>query len=99
MFSHCVKIVQIRIFFWSVFSCFRTEYRDLRSNSTYSIRIQKNTDDKKLRIWTIFTQCQPSHDTTILPIRSFGKTIIYQQNFMSCYGLCILGREYHQQNL
>ena len=26
---HCVKSVQIRSYFWSVFSCIRTEYRDL----------------------------------------------------------------------
>ena len=29
--KHCVKSVQIRSHFWSVFSCIRTEYRDLRS--------------------------------------------------------------------
>ena len=29
---HCVKSVQIRSFFWSVFSCIRTEYGDLRSS-------------------------------------------------------------------
>ena len=28
---HCVKSVQIRSFLWSVFSCIRTEYGDLRS--------------------------------------------------------------------
>ena len=27
--GHCVKSVQIRSFFWSVFSCIRTEYGDL----------------------------------------------------------------------
>ena len=32
----CVKSVQIRSFFWSVFSCIRTEYRDL-------LRIQSDT--------------------------------------------------------
>ena len=26
---HCMKIVQISSFFWSLFSCIRTEYRDL----------------------------------------------------------------------
>ena len=41
---HCVKSVQIRSFFWSVFSCIRT------------VRIKENTDQKKLRIWTLFTQ-------------------------------------------
>ena len=28
---HCVKSFQIRSYFWSVFSCIRTEYEDLRS--------------------------------------------------------------------
>ena len=54
--EHCVKGVQIRSVFWSVFSCTRTEYRDLRSKSPYSVRIQENTDQKILRIWTLFTQ-------------------------------------------
>ena len=27
---HCVKSVHIRSFFWSVFSCIRTEYRKIR---------------------------------------------------------------------
>ena len=54
---HCVKSVQIRSFFWSVFSCIRTEYGDFRIKSLYSVRIQENTDQKKLHIWTLFTQC------------------------------------------
>ena len=54
---HCVKSIQIRIFFWSVFSCIRAECGELRSKSPYSVRIQENTDQKKLRIWTLFTQC------------------------------------------
>ena len=36
---HLVKSVQIRRFFWPVFSCIRTEYGDLRSKSAYSVRI------------------------------------------------------------
>ena len=54
--SHCVKSVQIRSFFWSVFSCIWTEYGDLRSNSPYSVWIWENTDQTKLRIWTLFMQ-------------------------------------------
>ena len=34
---HCVKSVQIRSFFWSVFSGIRTEYGDLRSKSAFSV--------------------------------------------------------------
>ena len=51
--EHYVKGVQIRSVFWSVFSCTRTKYGDLRSKSPY---IQENTDQKILRIWTLFTQ-------------------------------------------
>ena len=43
---HFVKSVQIRSFLWSLFSC----------KSPYSVRIQENADQKKLRIWTLFTQ-------------------------------------------
>ena len=38
--------VQIRSFFWSVFSCIRTEYRELQSKCPYQVRIQENTDQK-----------------------------------------------------
>ena len=31
-------------------------YRVLRSKSRYSVQIKENTDQKKLRIWTLFTQ-------------------------------------------
>ena len=34
---HCVKIVQIRSSFWSVFSCIQTEYVEIRSISPYSV--------------------------------------------------------------
>ena len=32
----------------------RTEYGDLLRNSPDSVRVQENTDQKKLRIWTLF---------------------------------------------
>ena len=53
---HRVKSVQIRIFFWFVFFRIRTEYGEIRSISPYSGRMQENTDQKKLRIWILFTQ-------------------------------------------
>ena len=53
---HCVKNVQIRSFFWSVFSHIRTEYGDLLCKPMYSVRMRKNKDQKKLRIYTLFTQ-------------------------------------------
>ena len=30
---HCVKIVQIRSYFWSVFSCIQSEYRKIRTRN------------------------------------------------------------------
>ena len=33
-------------FFWSVFSCLRAEYGEMRSFSPYSVRIRENTDQK-----------------------------------------------------
>ena len=52
----CMKSVQMRTFFWSLFSTIRTEYADLRNLSPFSVQIQENTDHKKLRIRTLFTQ-------------------------------------------
>ena len=40
-----VKSVQMRCFFWSVFSCIRTEHEDIRI-SPYSVRMRGNTNQK-----------------------------------------------------
>ena len=53
--NHCVKSGQIQSFFWSVFSRIRTEYGEILSISLYSVRMRENTDQKRLRIWTLFT--------------------------------------------
>ena len=46
---HYVKSVQIWRFFWSIFFL-------------YSVQIKENTDQKKLGIWTLLTQCLISTD-------------------------------------
>ena len=43
-------------FFWSVFTRIWIEYGDLLRKSLYSVRIRVNTAQKRLRIWTLFTQ-------------------------------------------
>ena len=53
---HCVKSVQIRSIFWSVFSRIWTEYGEILRISPYSARMWENTDQKILRIWTLFRQ-------------------------------------------
>ena len=44
-------------FFWFVFSRIWSEYKKIRSISPYSVRMCENTNQKKLRIRTLFTQC------------------------------------------
>ena len=34
--------------------------REIRSISPYSVQMQENTDQQKLRIWTLFTRCSHS---------------------------------------
>ena len=55
LIKHCVKSVRIRSFFWSVFYRIRTEYGEIRSISPDSVWMLENTDQKKLRIWTLST--------------------------------------------
>ena len=43
-YPHCVKIVQIRSFFWFVFSRIRTEYGEILRISLYSIQMRENKD-------------------------------------------------------
>ena len=47
-------------FFWSVFSRIWAEYRDLRSKSPYLRQTWENTEQKNLRIWTLFVWQRPS---------------------------------------
>ena len=51
-----MKSVQIRSFFWYVFSRIRTEYGEIWSISPHSVRMRENTDQKNLRIWTLLMQ-------------------------------------------
>ena len=53
---HFLKSLQILSFFCSVFSQTRTEYGDLLRKSLYSVQGRENTDQKILRISTLFTQ-------------------------------------------
>ena len=51
-----MKILKIWSFFWSVFSCIRTEFGYLLLKSSYSVQIQENMDQKKLDICTLLIQ-------------------------------------------
>ena len=52
----CVKIVQKRSFFSSVFYRIMTEYGEILRISLHLVRMRENTDQKKLCFWTLFTQ-------------------------------------------
>ena len=43
--NHCVKSVQIRSYFWSLFSCIRTEYSVIR----YSVSLRIQSEYRKIR--------------------------------------------------
>ena len=71
-----MKSAQIRNYFWFGFSCIQTEYGDLQSKFPYSVRIQENTEQKKLRIWTLFTQCEPFYLKSIFTLQD-GETTLH----------------------
>ena len=78
---HCVKIVQIRSFVWSLFSCW--------------VRMKENTDQKKLRIWTLFTECIRLRSLAkhFRDLRSFRgrKNVYFQDLFSKCKHLHLSG--------
>ena len=49
---HYLKSVQIRRFFWSVFSRVQTEYGEIFRISPYWVWLRENTDQRKLHTWT-----------------------------------------------
>ena len=54
-FTLCEKC-QIRSFFWSVSSHIKTEYGEILRFSPSSVWMWENTDQRKIRIWTLFTR-------------------------------------------
>ena len=50
---HCTKSVQIRSFFWSVFSRIWTECGEFWSKPPHSVQMRGNAARKKLRIWSL----------------------------------------------
>ena len=71
--THCVKSVQIRCFFGRVF--------------LYSGRIQKNTDQKKLRFWTLFTQGHFEGKHLKRVILTVRWPVLQKQSSHQCYQL------------
>ena len=68
-FTHCVKSVQMRSFFWSVFSRIRTEYRDLLCKSPYSVRMRENKNQEKLQRQTLKVILSEQFNMAIITVR------------------------------
>ena len=59
--------------FWSAFSRIRTEYGKILRISPYSVRMRENTEQKLLRICTLFTQWLYSRMFYRITCNSTGK--------------------------
>ena len=68
-----MKSVQIRSFFWSVFSCVQTEYGDLLRNSPCSVRTYENTDQKNSLFGHFSHSVQSVKLVSICPNRIMNK--------------------------
>ena len=45
----------------------------MQSKSPYSVRVQENTDQKKLRFWTIFTQWNDKFSLLLVQLKQWKK--------------------------
>ena len=76
--SHYVKSLQIRSFLVRIF--LYLSWIRIQSISPYSVRMRENTDEKKLRIWTLFRQSYLAQYPISIPHENLRKpmTIIKQ---------------------
>ena len=51
--KHCVKSAQIQSFFWSDFSCIRTEYREIRARKNSVFGHFSHSEGKKDMLWKL----------------------------------------------
>ena len=58
------KFFLVRIFFYSDW---------IQSKSPYSVRVQENTDQKKLHFWTIFTQWNDKFSLLLVQLKQWKK--------------------------
>ena len=84
------KVSKYGAFFWSVSSRIRTEYGKILRISPYSVQMRKNTDQEKLRIWTLFTQWNRGPETrfwlniTFVLLVDFMSDLIYSSFLQAC---------------
>ena len=83
---HCVKSVQIRSFFWSVFSRILTEYGEILRISACSVRMQENTDQKNYVFGHI------SHSATFHKIEIWLLVVLVMKLLISLYWEALVWR-------
>ena len=74
-------------FFWFLFSRIRTEYWEILRISLYPVWMRENTDQKKLRIWTLFKQCCLFRFSLLIVIIIL-KTTIPLRELWSAFNIC-----------
>ena len=86
------KVSKYKVFFCSVFSCIRTEYVDLLRKSPYLVQIQENADNKKLRIWTLFTQRLISCILPFSSVMNHVRILFHKQKFFftGSFDVCVV---------
>ena len=77
--NHCVESVQLRSFFWSVFYQIRT------------VQMRESADQKKLRIWTLFTQWNNSGTTGSI----MQKLTRIQTGYAECFSRKFVFEAFH----
>ena len=80
---------------WCLPVTLREKCPNTESKSPYLVQIQKNTDQKKLRIWTLFTQCKLVQVASSNIIQDLLEKTIGLLKYISCkanvaiFWLCI----------
>ena len=59
-------------FFWSIFSCIRTEYGEIRNISPYSVRMRGNTDQKNSKYGLFSRSTRNSFYETTRIVKKFS---------------------------
>ena len=62
----CVKSVQMRSYFWSVFSCIRTEYRKMQTRNNSVFELFSSSVNFQVLLFFIFSNCLTMKNLLIL---------------------------------
>ena len=79
---HCLKSVQIRSYFWSVFSCIRTEYRKRRTRNKSVFGQFSHSDHQTFgRFLLLFYACFLSHFFLTCTVRKQALNVLHLNKY------------------